>query len=143
MLVYLLAALQKQQYNLRILHWKATGLDFETTHAAILDGYIDQFGDYIDKVAEMMLMCGEEIPTSREIDELASKDERIGMSLKVIDYESEEIYMILDKIFMDIISIIKSCSSGNKYPSYICSELDSIEYWFSLEGKYKNKKRLK
>lgn len=142
MLKILLVALIKQQYNLRILHWKATGLDFETTHKEILDDYIDQFGEYIDKVAEMMILCGEEIPTSREIDEIALSDEKIGMNLKVIDYESQEIYMILDKIFMDIISIIKACSNST-YPSYICSELDSIEYWFSIEGKYKNKQRLK
>lgn len=141
MLKVLLAALIKQQYNLRILHWKATGLDFNTTHQEILDDYIDKFSDYIDQVAEMLILCNEEIPTSKELDIIA-KEAKVDFPIKVQSYNSEDIYLLIDKIFSTIISIIRQCSQSDKYPSYINSELDSIEYWFSIEGKYKNKQRL-
>lgn len=142
MLKVLLTALIKQQYNLRILHWKAVGLDFHTTHVEILDDYIDKFSEYIDKVAEMIILVGEEIPTSNELDAIAANT-NIGLKLKVKDYNSEEIFRILAKMFGDIISLIKECNDPDKYPSYICSELDSIEYWFSIEGLYKNRQTLK
>lgn len=141
MLEVLLAALVKQQYNLRILHWKAVGLDFHTTHVEILDGYIDQFGDYIDKVAEMMIISGEEIPTSREIDEIAQKT-GMNLAIKVQPYESEDIYRVIDRIFDDIMKILEKVNDPDKYPSFICSELDTIQYWFNIEGTYKNKQRL-
>ena len=140
MLSILLAALQKQQYNLRILHWKATGLDFHTTHVEILDGYIDKFGEYIDKVAEMMILCNEEIPTAKELDIIASKY-KIDYSIAVKNYKSEDIFIIISRIFNTIISCIKNCNKYN-YPSYIKSELDSIEYWFQIEGRYKTKQTL-
>lgn len=140
MLFVLLAALQKQQYNLRILHWKSTGLDFHTTHVEVLDGYIDKFGEYIDQVAEMMILVNEKIPSAKELENIASKS-KVDMELPVKEYDSEEIFSSIYKIFNLIISVIDKCSKNN-YPSYIQSELDSIMYWFQIEGRYKTKQTL-
>lgn len=140
MLVALLAALQKQQYNLRILHWKATGIDFHTTHVEVLDPYIDKFGEFIDKVAEMMILCDEKIPTAYELENVANKI-KLDFELEVKPYNSEEIFRVIYKIFASIINIIKKCNEQD-YPSYIKSELDSMEYWFQIEGKYKTRQTL-
>ena len=44
-------------YNIRILHWKAKGLDFGTKHA-LMDDYHSQLNSYVDEVGEMLMMTG-------------------------------------------------------------------------------------
>ena len=80
----------------------------------------------------------EKIPSDNEVDVIA-KQLKIR-KLLVRDYDSETIYKVIDDIFNNIINIIKKCDK--EYPSFITSELDSIEYWFQLEANYKNKQKM-
>lgn len=137
MLKYLLVTLLKEQYNLRILHWMAKGKGFNTNHL-VVDDYISKFSEYIDKVAELMLIQDEKIPSDNEVDVIA-KQLKIR-KLLVRNYDSETIYKVINNIFNNIINIIKECDK--EYPSFITSELDSIEYWFQLEANYKNKQKM-
>jgi DNA-binding ferritin-like protein len=139
MLEVLLASLIKNQYNLRLLHWNVSGCDFDTTHT-IMDGYIDKFSDYIDLIAELILRNNNHVPDSREIDTIA-RENNVGKPIKSQPYSTEKTFNIVQIIFNEIITIINKCYENN-YENYVNSELDNLQSWFTLEGKYKSRNRL-
>ena len=53
------AVLVYYQYNLRLLHWKIAGIGFDEGHS-VMDDYVTQFSDFIDKIGEIILSRNDE-----------------------------------------------------------------------------------
>lgn len=138
---YLLAIIVHNQYNLRILHWKACGSHYDSIHSR-LDEYVSKFSDFIDKIAEMNLMMGIDPLNKKEIDTLLEDEDIDNCLSSNADYDNERTDKIVNTIFGSIMEIISDIREDNEYPSYIISDLDDIEGFFRLEGSYKNVQRL-
>lgn len=136
----LLALLTVYQYNLRVLHWKVTGLDFDDKHALLSD-YYEAFDGFIDKVAELAMELGQDPISFNEIHSLCgSLEENVLICNGNTNYSSIDALKLVDNMFNQLLTVIENCQQGS--PSDVQSELDDIKQYLRLEGKYKNKRRL-
>lgn len=136
------AVLVYYQYNLRLLHWKIAGVGFDEGHS-VMDDYVSQFSDFIDKVGEIILSRNDEhTPLSLE-DIIKCLNEDNDQYMRVnpnTTFTKETVFACTSSMFKQIMDI--AYDAREQVSDDIASELDSIIYWFRIENCYKMKHRL-
>ena len=139
----LLALLVVYQHNLKVLHWKVSGKDFDNKHK-ILSDYYDKFDEFIDQVAELGMEINIEPLSFNAVHSLCNEmSESVIMCHANQDYEGKDALKIVGSMFDQLIANIDKCQQDKDLPSDILSDLDSIKAYLRLESHYKNKRRLK
>jgi DNA-binding ferritin-like protein len=139
-----LATLILYQYNIRILHWNTAGRTFDPVHE-LVDEYVSKFNEFIDEVAEMIIMLGgRPISLPQVLQSVATgrEESKIVLSAETY-YYLEDIYRKIDSMFSQLMIDYQTLVSDNSIPSPIISKLEEHYYWLLKEGNYKNKQRLK
>lgn len=130
------------RHNLHMLHWKVVGHHFEGAHT-LLDSYVSKFNTFIDEIGEMILsMDGNPLTLQECIDIVTQLDQHILIIESGEDYDSTRVYNALDIMFTDLYNLYTEISKDCEFTD-CTSVLDEHKYWLRIEGKYKNKKRMK
>lgn len=138
----LFALLLFQQHNLHMLHWKASGKNFQKTHEFIDEMYNEMI-KHLDTVAEIMLQHDYMPLTFPEVyEELANNDKEFFVISPNNNYSDEEVFKILQVIFRNIIDEIQEVKNEGELPDYHKSELDTLQSYYSLKANYLFKQRL-
>lgn len=132
-------------YNFRILHWKLKGLGFDGKHE-LVDEYRKQLDEYIDEIAEMLLMLGKEsIPNIRDliVNANSMQDSKFLLIDGNKDYTVPEFFGMIGEVLKNLLEKYEELSDCEGLPSDIKSKLDEHTYWIRKELDYKNKQRMK
>ena len=136
----LLALLTVYQYNIRVLHWKISGLDFDDKHS-LFGSYYEEFDGFIDKVSELSMQLGNDPISFNEVHSLCENmEENVIICQGTTNYSNIDALKMIGTMFEQLIIVIESCQEG--VPSDIQSELDDIKQYLRLESRYKNRRRL-
>lgn len=136
----LLSLLVVYQYNLRVLHWKVVGLNFDGKHNLFGD-YYAKFDEFIDSVAELALELDVNPASfSEAFAILQSLEEDVIICKGTEDYNPKEALLITGKMFEHLLRVVESCQEG--LPTDVQGSLDDIKQYLRLEGRYKNKRRI-
>ena len=66
MLQELFKCVFKMQYNFHMIHWKCIGKEFNDLHNT-MNEYYEKVNDFVDDVAELILMYGGTVPSFEEV----------------------------------------------------------------------------
>lgn len=137
----LLAVLIWHRHNLQMVHWNVVGKHFRDVHLAC-DGYIDTTTDNIDKVAEFIksMNLDEPIPTLVDVTKMIESDDTQHAMVQFQKMESKESWKILLAIFEELIEEFDRVY--DTLPKDLQSEVDSMVYYYRIEGLYKIKATL-
>lgn len=140
----LFAVLNTYRHNIHMLHWKIVGEDFDCTHR-LFDSYVGQFNTFIDEVAEMILsLNGNPLTIQECIDVITHLDKEILVLESDEDYDNEKAFKAIAIMFESLYDMYTHISrSMSEDLSECAGKLDEHKYWLRIEGKYKNKKRMK
>lgn len=123
-------------YNIRMLHWKVSGIDFGTKHE-LMDAYHSELNSMIDEVGEMILMLHGLIPSFAEINLFMSNSPKSFLIISGKEnYDSKTVMNVVNNLFTDLIQLIDDTKSSN-LPSDIISKLEELQYWLRKETRYK------
>lgn len=129
------------RHNCQVLHWKVTGLDFDTVHE-LMNTYIDFMHDNIDKVAEMILIMGQNPLCLMDTMKMIESDEHQFVIVHTEQsYAAKEVFDYVKYMCESLLSICDEVTNEPGMPSGIISEIDSIKYWLMVEGVYKHSRR--
>lgn len=140
-LPFLHAVIEFHKYNMKVIHWKAKGVHFDSIHQ-IAENMFSLLNEYSDLVAEMAII-NNQLPVSFPdiINTLNKSDERFEwLSTDDLFNETRSIENI-QSILMQVIAItdkVKETLSDDE-----ASEIDTFIYKMRLESAYKCKMRLK
>lgn len=139
---YLLALILFHKHNIHMLHWNMYGQNFIGDHRFFAELY-QHMEDDIDTVAEMLIQEGG-MPVSYQ-DALAllnsdSIDHTVVESSK--HYTTEESYVLASKIFTEINDAFDACASDDNIHHTHISQLESLQEWYLLNGKFLIARRL-
>lgn len=138
----LLAISVLYQHNYRVLHWKVCSTDFDPVHA-LMDSYVSEFGEFIDKFAEMSMMIGMNPIAIHEIDSVLSSMTARAMSISSDkNYTPKEVFELSGRMLTTLQEMVREELTNESLPRGIQSELEVIDYWITKELNYKNKQRL-
>lgn len=138
----LLAATILLHHNYRILHWNVKSTDFDPVHE-LMDGYVSQFNEWVDQVAEMGAMVDEKPVAIHELESVMSGCPYEVRSLDTdILYSPAEVFLISGRMLETYNKMIEDALKEDSLPRGIQSELETMQYWVLKELKYKNKQRL-
>ena len=131
-------------HNMRTLHWKTRGLDFDAKHE-LVDEYRKQMGEYIDDIAEIMLMCNINPPTLVDVVKSAAKDSKERYIILSTDkyYDNKEIFEQVNKMFAHLVELYTKVTKSSALSGDIVGKLEEHQYFFHKEYKYKGVNRLK
>lgn len=131
------------EYNFRILHWKVTGINFDSYHS-LMASFYEKFSEFVDILSETSISIGEQpISMIEAYRTLETYEEEYlildaGQSFsesETIDFSNE----MLETILREIIELRSKDVIKSNYA--INAKLDSICEWIDLELNYKNKMR--
>lgn len=133
------------QNNLKMLHWKACGKDFDTMHNIVTNNYYEKYTSVIDEVAEVMMRQSINPLTIMHCVVVATKN----LNIKVIDheklYDRKDIIKYCDLILSDTCNAIEKVltSEEMKLPKNvgIKSFYESLYDSFDKESRFLNKRR--
>lgn len=130
------------RHNIQMLHWKVTGEHFDCVHA-LMDEYTKQFNEFIDAVAEIMLMTHASPLCLDCCLEFAKNDEHYDyvMISGKEDYSGEDCFAYIDRMFHDLIVRYNEVKNHDMIPADLASVFDNHVYWLRTEVVYKNKRR--
>jgi len=133
------------QYNMRALHWKVKGLDFDNAHG-LADEYAKKLDGFIDEVAEILMMIGKEPKNLKTVVASTESDPNEGYLLVSCDngsyYTKEQMLASIVQMFTHLIRLYDAASKEQVIPEDIISKLQEHQYYFRLECDYKSKNRL-
>ena len=126
--------------NFRVLHWNMAGKDFDADHI-LADDYRKMLDDYIDEIAEIILMTGGRINNFIEVCEnIKDDDEHYFLADSSKSYDRITFYEAIDKMFSHLIKLYEDARED--VSDDIASTLDDHTYTIRKELSYKNKRRL-
>lgn len=139
----LFSALIIFRHNMQILHWKATGKDFDAVHR-LCDEYTASLGVITDEITELMMEVGINPLGIPEVIELARDDDEFKYICLDADklYSSKDVYKYIDIMFSSLCDMYIEIHSIDDLRDDICGKLEEHMKWLSLELNYKNKRRL-
>lgn len=119
--------LKVSEDNLKILHHNLVGGDWFSDHVHLGD-YYDKVGEVEDAIIEMGMMNG--------CADISIKDAVANYEcISVQPYDIETAYKFCLKMFNDIVAELEVIKEG--LPADCVSEIETYQYWFRLESKYK------
>ena len=124
-------------YNVRVLHWKVIGKDFDTKHK-LMDDYHAQLNTMTDEIGEIILMLHGTLPSFHEVDNTAmnDRDEKYTMLSGSDVYDGKQVLEYTRRMFNQLIGFYEKALE-TELPSDIKSKLDEHLYWLRLETGYK------
>lgn len=128
------------EHNMRMIHWNCNGCHFDRIHA-ISDEYAEKFNDNIDSIAEMIMMLGGKTMSLACVLDFANDDTEEYIIIKDYIEDGVESYNTIGRMLSHIVSLYDAVSHTD-IPADIISELQAQQYYFRLEGQYKNNRRL-
>jgi len=138
---FLHAVVEFHKYNMKVIHWKAKGVHFDTVHE-IAENTFGMLNEYSDLVAEMAIMNGQLPVSFPEILEVLNKSEdRFEYLSTTALFNETEAIQNVQTILFQIIDITNKVKES--LPDEEASELDSYLYKMRVEANYKCKMRLK
>lgn len=136
----LFSALVVNRHNMCMLHWGTTGRDFDTYHE-LANEYCEQFAEFTDDVAEIILMTSNTLPTlSKCITNLNDSDGAfvmLGENKQL--FTSEDFLNHVTQIFTQLLKLYDDVMED--VPGDIESKLHEHYYWIRKELQYKSKRR--
>ena len=138
----LFAVLVLYRHNMQVLHWNATGKQFDRVHK-ICDEYTEKLGECIDSIAEKLIMCGERPLSYEEVLTQVKEDEKEFVMLTTdVQYCFACAFSAINDMFETLIKLYNEVLTTVELPTGMKSSLESELEWFELEKCYKNEKRL-
>lgn len=138
----LFAVLVYYKHNLQMIHWKATGEGFDRVHS-LAEEYYNKFNDFVDSIAEKLLILGENPLSLEECTSYIHDQEYeyVGLAPDA-EYGRHEAYVGINHMLKDVINAYNSVLDNLELPKGMKSSLESDLEWLELECDYKTKKRL-
>lgn len=137
------ALLTLTENNMRVMHWKLKGDDFDVVHPRYAS-YYEKLGEMMDETAEQMITMGH-IPMniSNTLEHL-SKD--IGVDATVmnpeLDYTSKIADEITYKMFSELYDFASHLAVDASLPADVQDVFMGHAKWFRIEGLYKLGRRV-
>ena len=137
------ALLTLTENNMRVMHWKLKGDDFDVVHPRYAS-YYEKLGEMMDETAEQMITMGY-IPMniSNTLEHL-SKD--IGIDATVmnpeLDYTSKIADEITYKMFSELYDFASHLAVDASLPADVQDVFIGHAKWFRIEGLYKLGRRV-
>jgi DNA-binding ferritin-like protein len=147
------------EHNFRMLHWYTKGLTFDANHS-IAEGYINKFSEFIDDIAEIILLSVETtedrytneqiLPNLKEIMEIVDQDQKFPYIVverqAIMDdkgFNPQATYEITKKMFDTLIAAYDiSCREDSGNSSDVISKLQEHQFYLRKESLYKSRSRL-
>ena len=139
----LFTALVLSKHNIRILHWKAIGVEFDAVHS-VMDEYAKCFDKLIDEVGEIMVEMKIDPLCIHELMELAKEDsdnEYLCID-PARDYPAKEAFSHINTMFTLLCKLYNEICDEDDIPENVISKLQEHQRWISLELNYKNARRM-
>lgn len=138
----LLAVLMIYSDNMRVLHWKCCGVDFEPYHE-LTANYYSKLNDITDEIAEMGMQLGTNPITVLDAKDIITSIDENVLALSAIEtYPNTKVLEHIDYMYKHLMTMTTVLRNTDGMPEYLKSELDTIIAYFSKEVLYKNTKRL-
>jgi DNA-binding ferritin-like protein len=138
----LLAVLILYHFNIKILHWKLTGVDFDPVHG-LFDDYFSEVGVFVDDVGEMCLQMEIDPLNITEAIDYLNQDGGDYEALSGADYfTSQQAFEKLDSMFNGLIEIYEGLYADPSIPADIVNKLQEEAQWIRKQVRYKNRQRL-
>lgn len=136
-----LASLILHRHNFQMIHWNVVGKHFTDVHTT-LDDHIGAVTGNIDQVAEFikMLDLDEPLPSFSDIAEFITHDDDIYIMVNTAHIDAKTAWDLQEKIFANLIEV--ATDAREECPPDIQSEIDTMIYYYRIEGKYKCRVRL-
>lgn len=131
------------QHNVRMLHWKVKGVDFDEAHE-LLGDYYDKMSVFLDDVSELGMMVGEDPICITEAFKILMDDNE----LKCIElqgnecFTSREAFEKIGFMFDQLIDLYDVFNKDTTLPISIINTLQEQQHWFRKECHYKNRRRV-
>lgn len=140
----LLSTLIVYSHNMRVLHWKVTGTDFDPTHS-VFDSYAEKLNELVDEVAEIGIQVNTEPVSQLTAIEILKNDQEF--KFVIIEgnetFTSRKAFETADLMFDTLIRIYEKTYKTDDLPDDIVNKLQEHSYLLRKEYQYKNKMRLK
>lgn len=139
----LLSALILYSHNVRILHWKVKGVDFDTVHALFGD-YQGKLDGLVDDIAEIGLQLDIQPVSLRVAIETLENDNDFDYLMLEGD-ESFSSFSAFEKIsgmFKVLIDLYEDLCCDDNVPADVANKMQEHTYWLRKELQYKNRQRL-
>lgn len=130
------------RHNIQMLHWNVIGSGFDPAHET-LGEFVDVMAAHVDRLAEMMKMIDQRPLQLTECIEVLRNDNTQFLIVDAEDIDVPECWKKVNTMFSQLYDVTKSTKVGDEIPDDIESELESMMYYYSLEGKYKGRSRVK
>lgn len=130
------------RHNIQMLHWNVIGSGFDPAHET-LGEFIDTMAAHVDQLAEMMKMINQRPLQLTECIEVLKNDNTQFLIVDAEDIDVPGCWEKVNTMFSQLYDTTKSTKAGDEIPDDIKSELESMMYYYSLEGKYKGRSRVK
>ena len=141
-----LSVLMVYQHNFRILHWKASGIEFHTQHDWAAK-YYDELGEYIDKIAEISIRLKQDPVNYKEAVELLENynDHDFELLEAGKKYDIKSFVENCDIMFGDILKCIEELLQSDIMEDIknvgIKSDLEAMYASIDLQYRYINEQR--
>ena len=130
-----LSLLTVHENNCRVLHWNSIGCHFSEAHEKAA-GFYEKFGEMLDKVTEMAIVCDEKpVTVFTAVSTLAGDDNEYIIVNPENDYEYKEVVANLEAISKEIYPEV--CALQKELPEDLRPELDPFLEWLRIEAFYK------
>lgn len=129
------------RHNVHMLHWNVVGSDFDSAHAT-LDGFVETMSTHIDQLAEMIKVLGQVPLTLPECINVLTDDSEQYSFVNKNNIPTSSCWAEVNVMFTGLYDKIKEVKEDSAMPADIVSELESMMYYYALEGKYKGRSRV-
>ena len=138
----LFAALVLYRHNLQVLHWKSAGTGFDRVHS-LCNEYYDKFGDFIDSIAEkIVILGGNPLGLEECLANIKSQETQFLCSDPALSYKKEDAFNEIAFMLDSIIKEYNVVLDNNDLPKGMRSSMESDLEWLEVESAYKTKQRL-
>jgi len=143
-LVKIFNALVLYSYNMRALHWKIKGKNFDGKHFLAQD-YYQRLDAFVDEVAEMMMMLGHAPKDLKTVLDSTANDPSETFLVVSCEYgqsyTEEQMTQSVNEMFCHLMALYEAAGKDESLPSDVRSKLDEHVYYFRLEARYKGNAR--
>lgn len=132
-------------YNMKVIHWNSIGPSFDDIHD-LADKYYAKINTTIDTIGEIIGMMDGDIPSFKDlVEDLkdSEKDFLVVDATKKYTFEGGValIEVMLEDIVVGVNKMLKEFDDDDSSLIGIISELENVQFMYSKEAKYFNKRR--
>lgn len=124
--------------NMRVIHWKLCGDDFNITHERY-GKYYDELGNMMDECAEQMITIGINPVSMMEAVEILKSDSDVHAIVMdpSINYDASSADRAAIEMFTQLHTIANQLSCDSNLPCDVQDVILDHAKWFRIEGLYK------